>query len=91
MILVSKEYADRMWTIHERRSAQERALRERGAEYIIPIKFDDTQLPGLSTLLGYVSSSKGTRKIAKLVGAKIWCDPSAPKHFIDSNRYDEDD
>ena len=30
MILVSKEYADRMWTIHERRSAQERALRERG-------------------------------------------------------------
>ncbi len=55
VIFISREYANRMWTIHERRSAQARALEEKGGEYILPIRVEDVDLPGLSPTLGYVS------------------------------------
>ena len=41
-----KQYLEREWTIHERRSAQERMLKEKGSEYILPVKIDDSELPG---------------------------------------------
>lgn len=52
---MSREYAERLWTNHERRSAQARALHEKGREYILPIKVDDTDLEGLPPTVGYVS------------------------------------
>jgi hypothetical protein len=55
VMFVSKEYADRMWTNHERRSAQARALEERGREYILPIRIDSTDLEGLPPTVGHVS------------------------------------
>src|SRR5256885_241551 len=42
VVLVSKEYKDRAWTNHELRSAQARALEEKGDDYILPIRIDDT-------------------------------------------------
>lgn len=72
VILVSQEYVDRQWTNHERRSAQARALRERGGEYILPIKVDDTELPGMPPTLGYVSVKEfGMEKIAQLLVKKL--------------------
>ena len=47
IIFASKEYAAKMWTTHERQSAQARALRE-NREYILPARFDDTPIPGTS-------------------------------------------
>jgi hypothetical protein len=43
LILTSKQYARKAWTTLERQSAQARALTEKGKEYILPIKIDDTQ------------------------------------------------
>src|SRR5260370_8206450 len=37
VMFVSKEYQQRVWTIHEARSAQPRALPEKVNEYILPI------------------------------------------------------
>jgi len=54
VMFVSKEYAEKVWTRHERRSALERALQER-QEYILPVRFDDVELDGLSSAIGYVS------------------------------------
>jgi hypothetical protein len=54
VIFVSKEYAARMWTIHERRSALARLLEERGKEYILPIKVNDAELEGLSPTIGHL-------------------------------------
>jgi hypothetical protein len=54
VMFVSEEYADKVWTRHERRSALERALRDRH-EYILPVRFDDVELEGLSNSIGYVS------------------------------------
>lgn len=53
VIFVSEAYARKNWTTHERRSAQERALRE-NREYILPARFDSTELPGLLSTVGYI-------------------------------------
>lgn len=51
-MFISKEYAERPWTKHERRSALSRALKE--DEYVLPARFDDTELPGLAPTIGYI-------------------------------------
>lgn len=53
VIFVSEAYSRKIWTTHERRSAQERALRE-NKEYILPARFDDTELPGLPSTTAYI-------------------------------------
>lgn len=55
VMFISHEYADRMWTTHERRSAQARAVEEKGNEYILPIQVDNTELDGLHPTTGYIS------------------------------------
>ncbi len=53
ILFVSKEYANKVWTNHERKSAQARAL-EKKKEYILPARFDDTQISGLSKTVHYI-------------------------------------
>lgn len=53
VIFISQAYAEREWTRHERRSAMARALLERSA-YVLPARFDDTELPGLRPTVGYL-------------------------------------
>jgi hypothetical protein len=55
VMLVSPEYRDRMWTQHERRSAQARALEERGGEYILPVMVEQAELPGMPPTVGYLA------------------------------------
>ena len=54
VIFISKSYVDKMWTRHERRTALVRALKEHG-EYILPARFDDTQVEGIRSTLAYIS------------------------------------
>lgn len=53
VMFISRYYAEKLWTRHERKNAQARAFREKG-EYILPARFDDTELPGLSGTVGYL-------------------------------------
>ncbi|BBO66635.1 hypothetical protein DSCA_05650 [Desulfosarcina alkanivorans] len=54
VIFVSKAYRDKMWTNHERESAQARAFTE-SKEYILPAMFDNTiEIPGLLKTTGYI-------------------------------------
>lgn len=53
VLFVSADYARKVWTGHERRSAQARALEE-NSEYVLPARFDDTEVPGLRSTIGYV-------------------------------------
>ncbi|MDP3006063.1 TIR domain-containing protein [Methylotenera sp.] len=72
IMFLSQEYADRMWTTHERRSATARALQEKGNEYILPVKIDDVDIDGLAPTLGYVSAaSYSAQKIADLLMSKL--------------------
>lgn len=56
VLFISEAYARKVWTNHERSSAQARALEE-NAEYILPARFDDTDVPGLRPTIGYLDLS----------------------------------
>ena len=71
VVFVSKDYKERTWTRHEFRSAQARALEERGNEYILPIKVDETELDGLPPTINYLPIDRGIEKIAGILIAKL--------------------
>jgi hypothetical protein len=54
VMFISDAYAKKLWTNHERKSAQARAFQE-AQEYILPARFDDTDIPGVLPTVGYVS------------------------------------
>lgn len=71
VMFISSHYKDKVWCNHERRAAQARALRER-REYILPARFDDTQLEGLNETIGYLDLRKlSPRDFAVLICEKI--------------------
>lgn len=53
VMFLSEHYARKLWTKHERQSAQARAFEE-SREYILPIRLDDTEIPGILGTLGYL-------------------------------------
>lgn len=53
LIFVSEAYAKKLWTRHELKQAQARAFRE-SREYILPLRLDDTEIPGLNHTVGYI-------------------------------------
>ena len=53
VVVMSKHYAQKPWTNHERRSAQARAFEE-DREYILPVRLDDTEIPGILLTAGYL-------------------------------------
>jgi hypothetical protein len=59
VLFASEHYARKVWTDHERKSAQARALREK-EEYILPVRFDDTEIPGLRPTIGYIDTRSTT-------------------------------
>lgn len=71
VVFISQEYRDRKWTIHEVRSAQARALEEKGKEYILPVRVDASDLDGLLPTLGYVPIDLGIEKIGDLLIKKL--------------------
>jgi len=59
VMFISKDYAKKLWTNHERKSAQARAFKE-NREYILPVKLDDTEIPGILETVGYIDLRKTT-------------------------------
>jgi hypothetical protein len=54
VIFISEAYGKKLWTNHERKAAQARAFKE-AKEYILPARFDDTEIPGILPTTGYLS------------------------------------
>ena len=46
VMFISEDYVRKPWTNHERRAALTRAVQQR-AESVLPVRFDDTRVPGL--------------------------------------------
>jgi hypothetical protein len=77
LMLVSAAYAAKVWTTHERRSAQARGLTQ-GTEYILPVRFDDTEIPGLLPTIGYLRfQDHGAQGICDLLRQKLGIAPPA--------------
>lgn len=71
VLLLSKHYAEKPWTMLERQSAQARAIKE-AQEYILPIRLDNTEIPGLPETVGYVSLADTTiEQIVDLILKKL--------------------
>jgi predicted aspartyl protease len=54
ILLASREYRDNVWTNHERQSAQARAVSEKGKDYLLPVRMDDTEIPGIPHSVGFL-------------------------------------
>ncbi len=72
IIFISEHYEKKLWTNHELKSAQARAFSE-NEEYILPVRFDSTEIPGIRKTIGYVSAKENTplqlgKKIIKKLG-----------------------
>lgn len=71
VLFISADYARKVWTNHERKSAQARALGE-SREYVLPVRFDDTELPGVRPTVGYIDvRSVAPSQLAELVREKV--------------------
>jgi TIR domain len=71
VMFVSKEYVEKAWTTHERRHAQERALFAQD-EYILPARFDDTAVPGMTNTVAFQDLRCTTpRQLVELILAKL--------------------
>jgi hypothetical protein len=71
VIFVSKHYSRKLWTNHERKAAQSRAFVE-NREYLLPVRFDQTRLPGLLETTGYLDATKASASdLADLITRKV--------------------
>lgn len=71
VIFISKFYKEKLWTNHERRSAQARAFKE-NREYVLPVKLDDTTIPGIRETIGYIDLRESSvEELAELTVEKL--------------------
>lgn len=76
VMFISEAYRDKVWTNHERRSAQARAF-QKSEDYILPARFDDTEIPGVRRTLGYIDlRTTSPRELADIILTKLGDSPS---------------
>ena len=71
VMFISEEYVAKKWPQHERRAAFSRAIKEDG-EYVLPVRFDDTAVPGLPDTVQYLKAKDYEPvMLAALISTKI--------------------
>ena len=71
VMFLSSNFKDKLWTNHERESAQARAFTEK-KEYILPARFDETQIPGILPTIGYIDlNNYSPAEFAEIIKQKI--------------------
>lgn len=72
---ISKEYVKKVWTRLEISSALDRNMNESRPDfqqYILPVRFDDTRVPGIVGSIAYIDATKSTPKeLARMLYEKI--------------------
>lgn len=71
LVFLSASYAKKAWTKHELKQAQARAISE-NAEYILPLRIDDTEIPGITSTMAYIDlRTRSISEVVSLVLAKL--------------------
>ncbi len=79
VIFVSNHYAEKLWTKHELKAAQARALNE-NEEYILPIRLDASEIPGILSTTAYVNWHEETpESVAEALLEKLERVPYEPQ------------
>jgi hypothetical protein len=70
VIMASKEYVEREWPRRELQIALSRAVREKGEEYVLPVRVDvdPAELPGMLPSIAYLELAKHS---AEEIGALL--------------------
>jgi hypothetical protein len=79
VVFISAEYAAKDWTVQEWRSIRNRAFHDSGV-YVLPVRFDDTDLPGVQdTVCDVDARHTPAADAAELIYAKItWTSMPTP-------------
>jgi hypothetical protein len=79
---VSKNYVERRWPKHELKQAQARDFKS-DVEYILPLRIDDTALPGINDTTAYVDlRHKSIEDVAQLCLKKLSRDSKIRQLYI---------
>ncbi|MBF8742081.1 TIR domain-containing protein [Pseudomonas guariconensis] len=71
IMFVSEHYAKKLWTSLERTAMQARAFQE-SQEYILPARFDDTEIPGVLPTTGYILlSDRSPESFVEVIHKKL--------------------
>jgi GTPase SAR1 family protein len=71
MIFISKDYVSKAWPTFELKCAIARSVESMG-DYILPIRFDNSEVPGLSPTISYINANEKTPEdIAKMFMEKL--------------------
>jgi TIR domain len=71
VMFLSRHYREKLWTNHERKSAQARAFQE-SDDYLLPVRLDATEIPGVRPTIGYLDGRKLTpTAVSNLICAKL--------------------
>lgn len=71
VMFISEHYVTKAWPQHERQHAQARALVAK-EEYILPARFDDTEVPGMTNTVGHVDLRTTTaQELVELILKKL--------------------
>lgn len=75
VMFISEEYVKKPWARHERRSTLSRMIHEQG-QYILPVRFDDTPVPGLPEDVIYERASDYTpAQLSSMIAKKLGIRP----------------
>ena len=78
VMFLSEHYTQKLWANHELKNAQARAFQE-SQEYILPIRLDDTEIPGILPTVGYLDLDSMTiEKIYHVLVEKLSGTTSQP-------------
>lgn len=75
---ISENYRKKVWTNYEVRTAIARAI-ENKEEYILPVRFDDTELEGIRSTIGYLDiKGISPEELANRIIQKLGQEPNIP-------------
>ena len=75
VMFISADYVEKMWPRHERRAILSRAVEERG-EYVLPVRFDGSEVPGFSRDLVYLGAENHPpAELAAMIAEKLGIKP----------------
>lgn len=79
ILFISSYYKEKVWANHERQSAQSRAL-EQSIEYVLPARFDQTELASVLSTIGYIDLRNHTpEEFSVMICKKLGKDPFSVK------------
>jgi hypothetical protein len=85
VMFISKYYLQKAWPRHERRSALARAITDEG--YILPTRFDDSDIPGLPPTIHYIDlRKKSPEKLGELIVQKLSRKPNTQSKEVSEYR-----